>query len=71
MKTRPLGVQFFLTYRRTDRDDEVNICFSQFCEHVYKFHNVSFHPLPPLSETRCFEKHIRIIVFSSAQQCII
>jgi len=36
MKVRPLGAELFhadgRTYRRTDRHDEANSCFSQFWE---------------------------------------
>jgi len=32
MKIRPLGAEFFHTDRRTDRRDEANSLFLQFCE---------------------------------------
>jgi len=32
MKIHPVGAEFFHTHRRTDRHDEANSHFSQFCE---------------------------------------
>ena len=32
MKILPVGAEFFLADRRTDRPDETNNRFSQFCE---------------------------------------
>jgi len=32
MKTRPLVAEFFQSDRRTDRHEETNSSFSQFCE---------------------------------------
>jgi len=38
MKIRPVGVELFRvggrTWRRPDRHDDANGCFSQFCERV-------------------------------------
>ena len=33
---RPLGTELFHADRRTERHDEANSRFSQFCEHAYK-----------------------------------
>jgi len=40
MKTHPLGVALFHADRQTDRHDEVNNCFSQFCENAWKIKEV-------------------------------
>jgi hypothetical protein len=32
MRIRPVGAELFRADRRTDRRDEANSCFSQFCE---------------------------------------
>jgi len=34
MKIRPVGAEIFDADRRTDRHDEANSRFSQFCEHA-------------------------------------
>jgi len=36
MKIRPVGAELFHAERRTDRHDEVNSSFSQFCEKTPK-----------------------------------
>jgi len=36
MKIRPVGADLFHADRRTDRHDEANSNFSQFCERTYK-----------------------------------
>jgi len=37
MKIRPMGAELFHTYERTNKYDEANSHFSQFCQRVYKF----------------------------------
>jgi hypothetical protein len=36
MKIRPVGAELFLAERQTDRHDEANSRFSQFCERAFK-----------------------------------
>jgi len=35
MKICPMGAESFNPYRRTDRHDKANSCFSLFCQHAY------------------------------------
>jgi hypothetical protein len=38
MKIHPVGAELFHANRQTDRHDEANSCFSQFCIHAYTQH---------------------------------
>jgi len=38
MKSNPVGVELFHAQGQTDRHDEANIRFSQFCERAYKLY---------------------------------
>ena len=40
MKIRPVGAELFPVYGQTDRRDEANSRFSQFCERAWKYHQI-------------------------------
>jgi len=40
MKIHPVGAELFHVDRWTDRHDEANSCFSQFCEHAKKWSKI-------------------------------
>jgi len=39
MKIRSMGAMFFHTNRQTDKHEEANSCFSQFCESAWTVWN--------------------------------